>query len=379
MMFWIIISGMVVIAAAFIFIPLFRFKELKTPAPSTEVEFYKAQLREIEKEISTDQIKGEEARTAKLEIERRLIKAANNMDALPPPNKSAIPVYLMGVICFIFSGGVFFYLNIGTPEMPDFQLSKKEEQRGQNPKVKEINAYIAKIHERLAENPNEKMGWIALAHFEGQLGHSVKTARAFERALALDPENYNLHVMLGESLTIMSRDKVPAAARMLFDKALKLSDKPYGARYYLALSDYQNSKQDAAYQAWKELEKVTHEKEPWAAPLKFQLAKAAKELGFAPKNSSDQAPDISTEQRQAVMDMAPEDRQNMIRSMVEGLAERLKDQPDDLAGWKRLGRSYMVLGKKAKAAKALSHAASLAKGDEKKEIKKLLEKLTIQK
>jgi len=42
-----------------------------------------------------------------------------------------------------------------------------------------------------------------------------------------------------------------------------------------------------------------------------------------------------------------------IRSMVDGLAQRLQDNPNDLAGWKRLARAYQVLGEseKARAAK----------------------------
>ena len=44
----------------------------------------------------------------------------------------------------------------------------------------------------------------------------------------------------------------------------------------------------------------------------------------------------------------------MIRSMVESLADRLKEEPDDLGGWHRLARAYQVLGetKKAKEANA---------------------------
>ena len=44
----------------------------------------------------------------------------------------------------------------------------------------------------------------------------------------------------------------------------------------------------------------------------------------------------------------------MINSMVERLATRLEQQPDDLEGWVRLGRSYMVLGQPQKARDAYS-------------------------
>ena len=46
----------------------------------------------------------------------------------------------------------------------------------------------------------------------------------------------------------------------------------------------------------------------------------------------------------------------MIRGMVARLDAELARQPDNLAGWKRLVRSYMVLGEPAKAKAALGRA-----------------------
>ena len=52
----------------------------------------------------------------------------------------------------------------------------------------------------------------------------------------------------------------------------------------------------------------------------------------------------------AAADMSPEERMEMIRGMVEGLAARLEENPDDAQGWRRLARSYAVLGEAEKAA-----------------------------
>ena len=65
----------------------------------------------------------------------------------------------------------------------------------------------------------------------------------------------------------------------------------------------------------------------------------------------------------AAAQMGEEDRDAMIRSMVDGLAARLADEPGDLEGWLRLGRSYAVLGELAMASDAYSRAAALAPDD----------------
>ncbi|WP_223291766.1 tetratricopeptide repeat protein [Defluviicoccus vanus] len=48
----------------------------------------------------------------------------------------------------------------------------------------------------------------------------------------------------------------------------------------------------------------------------------------------------------------------MIRSMVERLATRLQQNPDDRQGWLRLASAYDVLGETAKAAEARARAAA---------------------
>jgi cytochrome c-type biogenesis protein CcmH len=54
--------------------------------------------------------------------------------------------------------------------------------------------------------------------------------------------------------------------------------------------------------------------------------------------------------------MDPQQRQQMITGMVDGLAERLKKDGGDIEGWLRLVRAYTVLGERDKARAAASDA-----------------------
>ena len=62
------------------------------------------------------------------------------------------------------------------------------------------------------------------------------------------------------------------------------------------------------------------------------------------------APGPSAQQMQDAANMTPQDRQAMIDSMVTGLAEKLKANPNDADGWTRLLRARRVLGQEAEAA-----------------------------
>ena len=72
---------------------------------------------------------------------------------------------------------------------------------------------------------------------------------------------------------------------------------------------------------------------------------------------------LSSETLAAAKDMNEADRSAMIRGMVDRLAARLKQNGDDVAGWLRLLRAYMVMGERDRAASALSEARQALAGD----------------
>jgi cytochrome c-type biogenesis protein CcmH len=65
----------------------------------------------------------------------------------------------------------------------------------------------------------------------------------------------------------------------------------------------------------------------------------------------------------AAEQMKPDQQNEMIRTMVARLADRLKQDGSDVAGWERLLRAYMVLGDHAKAQAAAADARKALAGD----------------
>ena len=66
---------------------------------------------------------------------------------------------------------------------------------------------------------------------------------------------------------------------------------------------------------------------------------------------------------EAAAKLPPEQRAAMITGMVEGLAERLKRDGNDLPGWKRLIQSYKALDRREEARAALAEARRQFEGD----------------
>ena len=89
-----------------------------------------------------------------------------------------------------------------------------------------------------------------------------------------------------------------------------------------------------------------------AAPFPTQrLAALASELGLETAALGPTREDVK-----AAREMSPEDQRAMIETMVARLAAKLAENPDNVAGWTRLARSYNVLRQPDKARGALAEA-----------------------
>ncbi len=74
-------------------------------------------------------------------------------------------------------------------------------------------------------------------------------------------------------------------------------------------------------------------------------------------------PALSNDTMTAAKDVTEGDRSTMIRGMVDRLATRLKQDGNDVEGWLRLVRAYMVMGDRDKAVSALTDARQAVAND----------------
>ena len=187
---------------------------------------------------------------------------------------------------------------------------------------------------------------------------------ALRRAAALAEGDPEIAAMLGEAMVWAADGAVPADAVRVFEAVRAARPAHPSARFHLALAHAQAGRIRRAYDMWRALAAETPVDAPWRADLAAMIRQAAAALGEAGDPLPDAAPSGPTaEERAAAAEMAPEERAAMIRAMVEGLAARLADAPDDLAGWRRLARSWRVLGEAALAARAELLAAVLEARD----------------
>lgn len=305
-------------------VPLLRASARRTARLDGELTIYRDQLAEIERARADGTTPEAEAAAARIEVERRILAAANAADASAPKDSSTLHRFLPAVLALLIpllALGV--YLNVGRPGLPAAPFS----------------AQRAASH----PNPNEPM--------------TVERLLAEARArLTVAPNDPDALSALGEALTLEAGGTVTPAAIEAFNKSL--AQRPDDARtlYYLGLHEAQSGDSKAALARWQALEARSPPEAPWLPMLRAEIARVSKASGM---------PQPSRDQVEAMQNLNPEQRQQAIRSMVEGLDARLKESPGDRAGWLRLANAWRVLGENQKAADAYAKADALAPLDTK--------------
>jgi len=170
--------------------------------------------------------------------------------------------------------------------------------------------------------------------------------RAWRNAIAYAGDSSGRRADLGEALVGAANGVVTGEAKAEFERSLAINADEVKASYFLGLAAEQDGRTGDATAIWKTMLAKAPPDAPWIPLVQAAIAKAGGAV----------APPLSDDTMAAAKEMTEPDRNAMVRGMVERLAARLKQNGDDVEGWLRLMRAYMVMGERDKAASALVEA-----------------------
>jgi cytochrome c-type biogenesis protein CcmH len=351
----------------------------------SDLAVYRDQLAEIKRDRRSGLIGEAEAKAAHVEVSRRLLAAADVAEARSansPATDSRHRRRLAALITVaaLPIGTFALYLLVGSPNEPAQPLAA----RLNTPMEKHsLPALVAKVEDHLAQNPQDGRGWQLLAPIYMRMGRFDDAIKAWRNTLRLVGETADGQADLGEALVGAANGVVTAEAASAFDRALALDAHNAKALFFTGLSAEQDGKRERAAAIWRDLLHNAPAGAPWIGLVQKSLAQL--EPNAAPDNPSVAAdnamalpsagPSMAAdnasvgptgEQIAVAQDMTPQDRADMIRTMVERLAQRLTQDGSDVEGWLRLIRAYVVLGERDKALGAVVRARqALAGADDK--------------
>ena len=365
MLLWIVLTVIVAAVVAVLTVPLVRRYDARPTGSAAARQVLVDQLADIDAQERNGTVSATEAAALRVETKRRLLIETVGERAARPLGSGALGQIAVAVAVLVTLGGTLLYSRLGTPETP---VAAAPVQAAAGPAAAgdaQVTQLVASLENRLKTSPNDPEGWRMLGWSRYSLGQFAGAADAYSHAATLSPNRADLQSALGEALTLAANGTVTPAAKAAFDRAVALDPADARARYFQGVVRDQAGDHAGAVDLWVTLLKSAPAGAPWAADVRKTVTQVAGSAGIsltgrlpadtagatvAPPPLGAAAPTVgaipqpSADQAAAVNAMAPDAQNAFIRQMVDGLAARLKTNPQDPDGWLRLIRARMVQG-----------------------------------
>jgi cytochrome c-type biogenesis protein CcmH len=382
MLLWLVLAVMTAAVVGLLLHPLLAPGDRAAEAAEGSTAVYRDQLAEIDAEAARGLIGPNEAEAARREIARRLIAsdtqssgrsvaavargaASSKLTSRLIPRVAATIGLLVPIVALAT------YLQTGAPGLPAQPIAaRRPPPPAANPELAKL---IGAVEARLKENPEDGRGWDAIAPVYLRLARYAEAADAYGRANRLLGETPKRLAGLAESLISAEQgSRVGPEARAALTRLLQLEPGQVQARFWLAYGKEQDGDLEAAASDYDKLLADAPSDASWrgmveerrqvvrsalagwgssASPSKEGTGKAGENSPPGASTAGPTAADVAAAER-----MSAGERQAMIDGMVNGLSARLEKDGRDLAGWERLIRALMVLGRKDDAVAALGRA-----------------------
>ena len=406
-----------IVAAIVSALSLRGYDREKVAASEGDIAAYIDQLTELEKKTAAGTIDGNEADAARADIKRRILSGGRTekLDrARLLLSQRNLAVVVMAGIAILGASGLYAWNNdlgntiasillgsrhntsvvdqlaAATAALPRGPFSENQRQarpEGQRQtKLGSVDEMIDRVVQRLKRNPEDVEGWRMLGWSYFNTDRFEESSAAYAKAIELSPNNAEFRRAYGEALVRAAAGSVTDEAKAVFERTLELNPADSRARFFIGLSKEQAGDKMSALNDWIAILNQADSSEPWFADLMQRTNKLGQDIGvdvsslLRRKNAEttggvlgslekqqSAAPDAARkteptdEDVRNVEAMAPTERAVIIRGMVDRLAARLEQSPNDVEGWIKLIRSRKILGENDAAEEALHRALDIFK------------------
>lgn len=333
-------------------------RPLLRPAPSAGVDslglnaaIYRDQLQALERDLAKGTLSSADYETTVDELQLRLLDDTEAPQHGPRDHSASVwtPARTAFLIALSLPvGAVAMYWWLGTPAALD-PIAARTAQNDQ------ITQMVDGLAARLKANPDNPQGWAMLARSYKVMGRMQESAQAFANAADSVKADPDLLVEYADVLAVLADNNMEGKPLALVKQALVLNPQHPMGLMMSGVAAYRRADFAGAVRQWEKLLTVLEPGSPDAQQVASDIARARSQAGMPPAPTG-QAPLANATAAQAV---TPE----KINQMVERLADRLKTNPDDLAGWARLARAYKVQGRLAEAEQAYGKTGTLLTSD----------------
>jgi len=283
--FWSLAVIMMLAALLFIVPPLLRNRELTSVSPDDlNTEVIRTQLAELETDLAAGKLDQGQYAAARADLERELLYDLNTSGVARREPRSGRWATLL-IIPALPLCAVLLYQQLGSVELIDrlaaARTAQPAQQQAQQPQLS-IEEMVARLANRLEQQPDDLKGWVMLARSYTILRRYGEAETAYANVLRLGGESADLLTDYADTMVMATGGTFTDEAGALLTRALELDPGNVKGLWLAGHWKFGNREYAEALDYWQQAAVKLPAGSEDAAVIAEQISKVQGLLGIEP-------------------------------------------------------------------------------------------------
>jgi cytochrome c-type biogenesis protein CcmH len=291
-LFWTSAAGLIVLAIAFIVVPLLRRREYPgISADELNLSVFKQQLEELDNDLNSGILDQTRYAAARKDLEKELLIDVNGDRVHPDLANSRSGRWVMSVALVVPLMAVGMYQALGSPEIiprlaenssgSTHESASAHDQAGT--KLPPMEELVKKLAAKLEQQPDNLEGWLMLGRSYMAMNQPDKAIGAYERGMQVNSENATLLLAYAEALAQTSGNNFTGKAASLVEKAYELNKQDPNALWMMGIVAYQKQDYQGAIDHWQQVKVLLGPDNKDLNAVDNAIDEARSQLGLEPQ------------------------------------------------------------------------------------------------
>lgn len=262
---------------------------------NARIEELKRQLRQVDELAASGALPPDQATSARAKLEQELVSLVmKSGDPAAPAGAPAAPAapavrpsrrMLGGLSVFVLAVAAAGYAVYGTPgAWRGVPVAQSEEQAGagHGGAAGQIEAMVAKLEQRMKDQPDDAEGWSMLGRSYNALGRYPEAVVAFKKVIALKPNDAQALADQADAVAMAAGRKLAGEPAQLIARALELDPKNLKALALAGTIAFDANDFAKAVQLWSAAVAVAEPGSELERNLQSGVAEARSRAGMPP-------------------------------------------------------------------------------------------------
>lgn len=277
-LFYILATALVVLALAFLFVPLVRPRRsveqrVEDPGTATGLSIYRSQLAELDADRQNGVISEAQYHAARLDLQRGLLEMSGNEELHGKAERSWRWPAGIGAVALLPVLAVLIYQGFGGGPAALDPLQRDSQQASAADTPADMEMIVATLRERLDQSPDDPVGWALLGRVYKAMGRNRAAAQAYAQSIE-HGGNHDAEILIdyADVLGSLTGGDLEGRPRDLIRRALEIEPDHVTGLWLAGTADFRVGNYESAREHWARLARLLPAQSENGAIIRANLA-----------------------------------------------------------------------------------------------------------